>query len=213
MHRVFVISVSFEEELTNIRDRYSTAGYPIGFINEVIKDFKFTRLECLIPKHLFEIPDNKPIIRIRLPFCKSNEYLSRTFLRKVRSFLGDSVPIFIIWNTSKIRSLFPLQDKNLHPQCVIYEGTCNCGTKYIGETDKCYHLRTNEHEDIKKGSEPSKHLEDNPDHSFVWKVIARAPRDNTKRKILETLCISKFKPGLNEQVNSRRLQLFPNGIT
>ena len=101
----------------------------------------------------------------------------------------------------------------LHPQCVIYEGTCNCGTKYIEETDKCYHLRTNEHEDIKKSSEPSKHLKDNRDHSFVWKVIARAPRDNTKRKILEALYIGKFKPGLNEQVNSRRLKLFPNGIT
>ena len=140
LYRAFVISDSFEDELTNIRDRYSTAGYPLGFINEVIKDFKFTRLECLIPKHFFEIPDKKPIIRIRLPFCKSNEYLSRTFLRKVCSFVGDSVSIFIIWNTSKIRSLFPLKDKNLHPQCVIYEGTCNCGTKYIGETDKCYHL-------------------------------------------------------------------------
>ena len=80
----------------------------------------------------------------------------------------------------------------------------------VGETGKPYHLRTNEHEDIKRCSEPSRHLKDNRDHSFVWKVIARAPRDNTKRKILEALYISKFKPGINEQVNSRRLKLFPS---
>ena len=86
LHRVFVISDSFEDELTNIKDRYSTAGYPLGFIIEVVKDFKFTRLECLIPKHFFEIPDNKPIIRIRLPFCKSNDiYLERSLEKSVPS--------------------------------------------------------------------------------------------------------------------------------
>ena len=75
------------------------------------------------------------------------------------------------------------------------------------------HLRTTEHEDVKKVSEPSKHIKGNEGHSFTWRVIANAPRDLTKRKILEALYIAKFKPGLNDQLNSRKLKLFVNGIT
>ena len=214
LHRTFAISDNFECEIAKIKERYLHAGYPAGFIHHVIKEFRFTRQECIIPKNFFDIPEKeKPTIRIRLPFCKSNENLTRTFLKKIRSFIGDSVSIFIIWNTSKIRSLFSLKDKNLHPQCVIYEGTCSCGTKYVGETDRCIHLRTSEHENIKKNSEPAKHLKAHRDHSFIWKVIAHAPRDDNKRKILEALYVAKFKPGLNEQVMSKRLKLFPNGLT
>ena len=116
-------------------------------------------------------------------------------------------------NTTKVRSLFPLKDKNLHPNCVVYEGACSCEEKYIGETSKCIHLRTAEHENIKKVSEPSKHLKGNSGHSFTWRILANAPRDYTKRKILEALYIGKFKPGLNEQVNSKKLKLFIHGVT
>ena len=120
---------------------------------------------------------------------------------------------FLIWNTSRIRSLFPLKDKNLHPQCLIYEGTCSCGAKYIGETDRCFHLRTGEHDDVKKSSEPAKHLKANHGHHFSWKILALAPSIEFKRKMLEALFICKFKPGLNEQVRSKKLRLFPNGLT
>ena len=37
----------------------------------------------------------------------------------------------------QIKSLFPLTDRTLHPNCVIYEGTCSCGKTYVGETGKC----------------------------------------------------------------------------
>ena len=213
LHRAFIISDDFEGEIHNIRDRYLKSGFPLAFINETIKNFKFSRIEQIIPKHFFEEENETAIFRLRLPFCPKNENLSRTFLKKLKFFIGDSIKVFIIWDTSKIRGLFPLKDKNLHPNCVIYEGTCSCGKKYIGETGKCVHLRTSEHEDIKKSSEPSKHLKMNTGHSFSWKVIATAPRDLNKRKILEALFIAKFKPGLNDQINSRKLKLFVHGIT
>ena len=116
-------------------------------------------------------------------------------------------------NTTKIRSLFPLKDKNQHPNCVIYEGVCTCGLKYIGETSRCLHLRQREHENLKGNSEPSRHLKINTTHSFEWKVIANAPKNFSKRKILEALYIGKFKPGLNEQVLSKKLKLFVYGVT
>ena len=134
-------------------------------------------------------------------------------MKKLKSFIGDSYKVFIIWNTTKVRSLFPLKDKNTHPNCVIYEGTCSCGEKYIGETERCCHLRYEEHLNIKGASEPSKHLQSHPNHSFTWKVLANAPKYSNKRMILEALFVSKFKPGLNEQVRSKKLTLFPNGIT
>ena len=124
---VLIISDDFEEELHNIRDRYLKSGFPLAFINETIKNFKFSRIEQIIPKHFFEEENETAIFRLRLPFCPKNENLSRTFLKKLKFFIGDSIKVFIIWDTSKIRGLFPLKDKNLHPNCVIYEGTCSCG--------------------------------------------------------------------------------------
>ena len=213
LHRAFLISDDFEFEVDKIRNKYCQAGYPRGFVENTIKNFKFSRIERIIPENFFDEKSETPILRIRIPFCPKNENLSRTFLRKLRSFIGDSYEVFIIWNTSKIRSLFPLKDKNLHPNCVIYEGTCSCGQKYVDETNKCFHLRKKEHEDIKKKSECAKHLKANRTHSFTWRIIANAPNDQAKRKTLEALYIAKFEPGLNDQVKSQKLRLFVHGIT
>jgi hypothetical protein len=213
LHRAIMISDNFEEEVKLIRQRYVQAGFPYAFINDVIKNFKFSRLDRIIPENFFNEKDEKPILRVRLPFCHRNETLSRLFLRKLRSFVGDSFNISIIWNTRKIRSLFPLKDKNHHPCCIIYEGLCSCGKKYMGETDRCAHLRTDEHENLKKVSEPAKHLKANAGHSFTWKILSNAPNTQGKRKILEALFIAKFKPALNDQIKSTKLKLFPNGVT
>ena len=213
LHRASVISDHFDEEVVGIRERYVNAGFPLGFINSVIDGFKFSRFERIIPPNLFEEPDEKPIVRVRLPFCARNENLTRTFLKKLKAYTGDSLNVFIIWNTSKIRSLFPLKDKNLHPHCVIYKGKCSCGETYMGETERCSHLRFEEHENVQKTSEPSKHLKANPTHSFTWEILANAPSDSQKRMLLEAFYVAKFKPGLNDQVRSKKLKLFPNGLT
>ena len=85
--------------------------------------------------------------------------------------------------------------------------------KGVGETERCSHLRIAEHEDVKKNSEPAKHLKANVTHSFTWEILTNAPRDPVKRKVLEALYVAKYRPGLNEQVNSKKLRLFPNGLT
>ena len=38
----------------------------------------------------------------------------------------------------------------------IYEASCSCDEKYVGETDRCAHI--GEHEDLRKILQPSKHL-------------------------------------------------------
>ena len=60
---------------------------------------------------------------------------------------------------------------------------------------------------------PAKHLSDNVDHSFTWKVICNAPNRKLVRKILEAYFIATMKPSLNDQINSDLLHLFRNDIT
>ena len=73
--------------------------------------------------------------------------------------------------------------------------------------------RWKEHNDMKKESEPAKHLRDNQVHSFTWKLICMAPKLNRKRKNLEATLITLLKPSLNNQLETKSLILFRNGIT
>ena len=111
------------------------------------------------------------------------------------------------------RFLFPLKDQVKHLSCVIYEGKCSCGRRYVGETIRNGDIRWNEHESTKGKSEPPKHLADNKSHMFTWKVLASAPLHFRKRKILEAFFITKSKPDLNEQIEHHALSLFRHGVT
>ena len=51
-----------------------------------------------------------------------------------------------------------MKDKASHVSSVVYEGKCNCGKNYIGETGRNVTVRWDEHSDIGKNSEPAKHL-------------------------------------------------------
>ena len=165
--------------------------------------------ETLFPTHWF---DDRPEIYISLPYCQSNEKQSRKFLRSLQSFTKGQCKLKILWKTKKIKSLFNNKDKNKHPSHIVYHGTCNCGSDYVGETSRNLEERIREHEDITRFSEPARHLALNPSHSFSWKAIAPA-FSWTFRRIIESLLIAKFRPNLNKQVQAFSLSLFPSGIT
>ena len=57
-----------------------------------------------------------------------------------------------------MRNLFGLKSNNPHPASVIYEGICTCKENCIGETKGNIEIRWEEHSDIDKLSEPSRHL-------------------------------------------------------
>ena len=98
--------------------------------------------------------------------------------------------------------LFYLKDKSLHPAYKIYEGICICGEKYIGETKRNVEIRWMEHNTPSNKSNPAKHLRDNIDHSFTWKVICNAPNRKLARKISEAYFIATMKPSLNDKIDS-----------
>ena len=214
LHRARKIASDFEKEKNRIRKKFLDVGFPSRFIESVIRDFTTVpsaEEENIIPNWLF---DDRKVLTVRLPFCPQNEEISKTFIRRLESFTRNSFMFKIIWNTRNIRSLFPLKDRVEHRSCVIYEGVCSCGEKYVGETNRVAKIRWNEHNTPSKdGSDPSRHLNTNPTHEFQWKILTAAPSKILRRRILESYFIAKFKPKINVQATPRQLFLFQNGIT
>ena len=207
LHRAKKISSDFSKEIIRIRNKFKHAGYPIRFINSVINEFGK-------PKVIHSEPgEPKRRITVNLPFCADNEEFSKRFIKRLNNYTHDKYSFIVIWKTRKIRTLFPLKDRVVHVSDVIYEGICTCENNYIGETDRISGCRWNEHEDVKRNSEPAKHLKQNPTHKFKWKILTKAPKDKYKRRILETFFIKTMKPTLNNQIQNYPLKLFHNGIT
>ena len=165
----------------------------------------------LIPPELFQ--EKKPTVMIELPFCFRNEKVSKTFISKTYDHVQNKFDFRIKWVTKKVKSLFQLKDRNPYPSCVIYKSVCSFGNDYVGETSRNTTIRWGEHEDIKHDSEPAKPLCENSDHKFTWSIISTAPKLFKNRKFLEALFIAFLKPKLNNQIESKTLSLFRNGIT
>ena len=141
------------------------------------------------------------------------EIASKRFIKKFHQFTGDRYDIAVKWLTKKVKSLFPLKDRNLHPSCKIYKGVCSCGEIYIGETIRNVEERWSEHNSADNKSEPAKHLASNKEHFFLWNILLDAPKDGRTRKNLEAFFIAKLKPSLNRQEDSNMLTLFRNDVT
>ena len=137
---------------------------------------------------------------MEIPFCESNELLSKRFLTKLKSFTNDKVDFAIKWVTKKVRQLFRVKNKNPHPACKIYEGICSCTKNYIGETKRNVGDSWSEHENIAKDSEPAKHLRNSPNHKFEWRVIFNGHKNTRIRKNIEASLIAFKKPFLNNTI-------------
>ena len=90
----------------------------------------------------------------------------------------------------------------MHRVCVIYQGICDCGNNYVGETERNDELRIQEHEDIRKKSEPARHLTDNFNHSFTWSIIRNAPCFKSLREIIEAFYYSKITTYLKYTIST-----------
>ena len=150
-------------------------------IGKVIRDFENPKSdETIILVHWF---DERPKIGIRLPFCSTNEVESRNSYTKWR------FNFFVTWQTRKIESIFKLKDKNMHPSQVTYKGKCICRQTYIGETAHNLEVNVNEHLDVKKQSQPAKHIRKHSNHKFTWEVLIAA-HSCSKRGIKKKLSTS-----------------------
>ena len=102
-----------------------------------------------------------------------------------------------------------MKDEKPYPACQIYKGAGACDETYIGETIRNVDIRWNEHEDIRKKSEPAKHLRENLNHKSEWKTLLHAHKNYRQRKNLEESLIAT----LNDQLDTKKLYLFRNDVT
>ena len=63
----------------------------------------------------------KTFLLLEIPDSEQNEIASKRFIKKFHQFTGDKYDIAVKWLTKKVKSLFPLKDRNLHPSCKIYK--------------------------------------------------------------------------------------------
>ena len=173
LHRAHKISSNFELEKKRIKKKYLSVNIPYNFIQSTFNS-SWQKCESLIPNWLFEEKHRKTI-DIRTPFCQSNEHYALKFIRKLESFTKEKYCFVIIWKKRNIRSLFNVKDEASHVSSVVYEGKCNCGEKYIGETGRNVTVIWDEHSDIGKNSEPAKHLNQFSERRFNWKIFRRVP--------------------------------------
>ena len=143
----------------------------------------------------------------------SNEHYALKFIKKLQSFTKEKYCFIIIWKTRNIRSLLNLKDKASFVLSVDYEGKCNYGDNYIGETGRNVTIRWDDNSDIGKNSEPAKHLNQFPEHRFNWKILRRVPNKVRQRKIHEAYYVMCMRPTLNNQLELTSLTLFGNGVT
>ena len=118
----------------------------------------------IIPECLF---DQRKKVLFKLSYCPSGERDVKRFIDKIKSFTNGKLKFIVLWSTRNIKSLFPLKDRVTHFSCVIYEGKCSCGRRYIGETIRNSDVRWGEHKSTTGKSEPAKHLADNKSHMFT----------------------------------------------
>ena len=211
LHSARKISLNFQNEVKNIKEKFSKANFPLTFINSVVAQFnnniynikeRNEENEMIIPLQLFEIP--KKILFLQVPFCGANEKRSKNFLNKFYDFTNEKFKLIIRWKTRNL--------KDLHPACKIYKGVSSCESIYVGETKRNVEIRYLEQNHPSGKSEPSKQLYQNINHVFTWSVICSAPKIDRTRKNLEAFYKAPMRPDLNEQCDSNVLTLFRNGI-
>ena len=113
----------------------------------------------------------------------------------------------IVWTTKKTKSLFRIKDKVNHLSCIIHKENCSRGSKYLGEIFRHSRTRFSDHKKLSEMSELLKHVKNNTEFEFSWKVTLRGLSSCFHREILESYFIKQLNPSLNDQFNSEILML------
>ena len=141
------------------------------------------------------------------------QYLNRISTqieKEINDFLKHyEIRLVMSYSTFNIGKSFLYKDRQsvLHCVGVVYQLTCSCGQKYIGQTKRNLITRLNERQ-TRQSSEICRHLMKNPKHSVNFQSPIILDRSNhcTILRIKETIHTAKRQPQLN--VDSQSLSLF-----
>ena len=136
--------------------------------------------------------------------------ISTQIEKEIRDFLKlYEIRLVMSHSTFNIGKLFPDKDRQslLHSVGVVYQLTCSCDQKYIGQTKRNLISHLNEHQTC-QSSEVCRHLMENPKHTvnFDSPIILDRSNYNTKLRTKEMLHIAKRQAKFN--VDSQSLSLF-----
>ena len=154
---------------------------------------------------------------IILPY---NGFNGETVIKKFKKVLRDSLPKNVIprfvYKGKKLGTLFPIKDKvsDKHRSKLIYgyhiPGRENETFHYIGESKVRHETRVNEHISTDKNSSVYKHSHENNynPNSSNFTILAQGYDNWLDRRICEALFVKDYKPILNKQKISHKLELF-----
>ena len=86
--------LKFYHEKSQIRSKFSIAGYLMRFVNSAINDFENEEHDPMIPIYLFNDFESKPIVLIDISF--ESERASKQLLKKLRVFFKEKYDFRIV---------------------------------------------------------------------------------------------------------------------
>ena len=99
LYQAKCISSNFTNEVTLIRNKFKSAGYPMRFVNSVIHKLTTAEtnedIEFIIPTWFFEV--KKKIVLVEILFCYKNESSSKRSIKKFDKFTNDTFHVQIKW--------------------------------------------------------------------------------------------------------------------
>lgn len=201
----------FHLEMENIVRMLSLNGYNRNFIYSVIEKELNKRL-CNEPKLVTEGPDRKKVY-IKLPYIGD---MSMKVKGSIKRVLTGQFNLIFSNSYSKLNQKFGFKDrqpKHLKHD-LVYEITCSCGRRYIGETCRALKTRFDEHMKTSGSgmTEVGKHLSSSPTCKITFEQckVLTFESDMYRRKIKESLFIQQFDDGslINDKMASVPLFLF-----
>ena len=157
----------------------------------------------IIPPSFFD--KEKSFSLIDVPFCEKNKNKSKDFIKNFYHVTIGQFRISIYWITKKVKSLFPLKDKNIFPTYKIYHGLCSCKKKYIGESKHNSATRWGEHNNCTRDSEPPRHWNKTIRHSYNWIILANSSNHARTRKNFEAISTALLRPSLSDQLKFAKM--------
>ena len=201
----------FHLEMENVVRMLSLNGYSKNFTYSVIEKELNKRL-CNDTKLVTEGPERKKVY-LKLPYIGD---MSMKVKGSIRKELSGKFELIFSNSYSKLTQKFGFKDrqpKHLKHD-LVYEITCSCGRRYIGETCRALKTRFDEHMKTSGSgmTEVGKHLSSSPTCKITFEQcrVLTFESNMYRRKIKESLFIQQYDDGslINDKLASVPLFLF-----
>ncbi len=185
-----------EDELDKIRKDFVSNNYPLTLINRRIE-----KMEGKVATYSFERiePEEENVVRLILPYMGSITLrITNLFRSKVDCDFGY-IP------GTKIGSFIcNMKEKLFSTPAGIYSIKCSCGSMYIGETNRPYTERVEEHLRKNSSTAVSEHLHAHPDHTITLDSASLLEIENRPfhRVAKEGLYIQNLDPNIKINKNN-----------